>query len=99
TVACVKETFAPFDITITEQDPGDMPHFEALFGGKPSDINDDPSFGNTIGLSPFDCGEIPNSIVFIFDATGPDPLTQCWTAAQEIAHSFGLEHLFLQKDP
>lgn len=100
-VDCVKTTFAPFNITITDVDPGTTtPHFEAMFGGKPSDIFDDPNgdYDNTIGLAPFDCGEIPNAIVYVFNQ-GADVNKNCWTAAQEIAHAFGLEHEFLQKDP
>lgn len=99
TVQCVKDTFAPFDITITDVNPGNsVPHFEAMFGGKGSDL-DSAISDNVLGLSPFNCGEIPNSIVFIFDQVGPNPEEQCAVAAQEIAHSFGLEHEFLQKDP
>jgi len=97
-VDCITKTFAPFNITITTQDPGaSTPHFECMFGGKYSDIND-AGTTNTIGIAPFACGEIPNAIVFAFNQ-GPDPLKICWTAAQEIAHAFGLEHEFLQKDP
>src|SRR5205814_6592448 len=29
----------------------------------------------------------------------PDADQSCWTAAQEVAHTFGLDHEFLQKDP
>lgn len=97
-VACVKTTFAPFDITITDQDPGDVPHWMNVVGGKAADISS--QFGpNTGGLAPFDCGEIPNAIVYTFDIYGPDAEALCWTSSQEIAHAFGLEHEFLQKDP
>jgi hypothetical protein len=99
TVQCVKETFAPFNITITDVDPGSTtPHFEAMFGGKGSDISADIG-DNTLGIAPFNCGEVPNAIVYIFNQTGPNALEQCAVAAQEIAHAFGLEHEFLQKDP
>jgi hypothetical protein len=97
-VACVKTTFAPFDITITDQDPGpDVPHFMNMVGGKPTQLSG--AFPNAGGVAPFDCGEIPNAIVYTFDVYGPDPDHLCWTSAQEIAHAFGLEHQFLQKDP
>ncbi|HEY5922052.1 MAG TPA: Ig-like domain-containing protein, partial [Kofleriaceae bacterium] len=51
------------------------------------------------GVAPWDCGEIPNAITYTFDVYGPDALNLCWTVAQEVAHAFGLEHEFLQKDP
>src|SRR3954453_20188612 len=38
TVKCVQETFAPFNITITDQDPGTALHFENMVGGKSSDL-------------------------------------------------------------
>lgn len=99
-VECVKTTFAPFNITITTQDPGTTtPHFENMIGGRISDLTSDPDLQNSAGVAPFDCGEIPNAIVYTFDNSGPDYQKLCWTSAQEIAHAFGLEHMMLQKDP
>lgn len=97
-MACVRETFAPFDIMVTDVQPPDgEPHFLNIVGGKPTDLH--PEYGGAGGVAPFDCGEIPNAITYTFDVYGPDPLSLCWTVAQEVAHAFGLEHEFLQKDP
>ncbi len=97
-MACVRETFAPFDITVTDARPTDgTPHFLNIVGGKPTDLH--PEYGGAGGVAPFDCGEIPNAITYTFDVYGPDPSALCWTVAQEVAHAFGLEHEFLQKDP
>ena len=38
-------------------------------------------------------------MVYTFDVYGSNSDQLCWTSAQEIAHAFGLEHQFLQKDP
>jgi hypothetical protein len=96
-VACVEATFAPFDITVTDVDPGNVPHYENIIGGRSSDLrNDIPNAG---GVAPFDCDEIPNAISYTFDVYGPDPEQLCWTAAQEVAHAFGLEHEMDPKDP
>ncbi len=96
--SCVKETFAPFDIEITDVDPGTTtPHFLNIVGGKPTELH--PDYTGAGGVAPFDCGEIPNAITYTFDVYGPNAGQLCWTAAQEIAHAFGLEHEFLQKDP
>lgn len=98
-VKCVRETFAPFNITVTDQDPGNTtPHFEAMVGGKASDLQRS-DLQNAGGVSPWDCGEIPNAITYTFDVYGPDPLSLCWTVSQEVAHGFGLDHSFVQKDP
>jgi hypothetical protein len=96
-VQCVKDTYAPYNVTVTDVDPGDVPHFENMIGGRPSDLRDDiPGAG---GVAPFSCDEITNAITYTFDVYGPDPLALCWTAAQETAHAFGLEHELLQPDP
>ena len=97
-VQCVSDTYKPFNVVVTDVDPGNVPHFEEIVGGKPTDLRNDIS--NAAGVAPFDCNEIPNGISFTFDVLGPDPLGLCWTAAQETAHTFGgLEHEFVQADP
>ena len=98
-VQCVKEVFAPFNVVITDQDPGTANHFEIMIAGSPGDLG----FGNTTGgISPFDCGTpvINNSLVFTFSGVwGGDVDEICATAAQEIAHSFTLDHVIDPSDP
>lgn len=99
TVACMRELYAPFDVTITDEDPGDVPHIQAVFGGHPNDVGL-PS--NVAGVSPFttDCSIIESSVVFTFtDVLPDDPRLMCEIMAQEIAHSFGLDHELLAEDP
>jgi MYXO-CTERM domain-containing protein len=99
TVACVRELYARFDVTVTDDDPGDVPHIAAVFGGHPSDVG---LPDNVAGVSPFttDCGVIENSVVFTFtDVLPDDPRVMCEVMAQEIAHSFGADHELLAEDP
>ncbi len=100
TVACMKELFAPFDVVVTETDPGTTtPHMEAVFGGSPTQLGM-PS--NVAGVSPFttDCSVIENSIVFTFTNVIPaDARLACEIMAQEVAHSYGLDHELLASDP
>jgi hypothetical protein len=99
TARCVAELYAPFDVTVTDEDPGDAPHIEAVIGGSPADVG---LPDNVAGVSPFaaDCSIIERSIVFAFtDALPDDPRTVCEVLAQEIAHSFGLDHERLASDP
>ncbi|HSD88437.1 MAG TPA: hypothetical protein VLB44_13010 [Kofleriaceae bacterium] len=99
TVACMREIYAPFDVTITDEDPGDVPHIEAVFGGAPGDVG---LPDNVAGVSPFttDCAVIDNSIVFAFtDVLPDDARSVCEVMAQEVAHSFGLDHELLPSDP
>ena len=99
TAQCIAELYAPFDVTVTDEDPGDVPHIEAVIGGSPADVG---LPDNVAGVSPFavDCSIIERSIVFAFtDALPNDPRTVCEVLAQEIAHSFGLDHERLASDP
>ncbi len=99
TVTCMKDLFAGFDVTVTDTDPGQTPHIEAVFGGSPG------QFGmpnNVAGVSPFtsDCSIIENSIVFTFTNVIPaDARLACEIMAQEVAHSYGLDHELLASDP
>lgn len=99
TVACVKDLYARFDVTVTDDDPGNVPHIEAVFGGHPNDVG---LPDNVAGVSPFrtDCGVIENSVVFTFtDVLPDDSRLMCEVMAQEIAHSYGLDHEMLASDP
>jgi uncharacterized protein (TIGR03382 family) len=99
TVDCIAAIYAPFDVTITDEDPGDVPHIEAVIGGHPSAVGLPDDVG---GVSPFttDCAIVERSIVFTFtDVLPDDPRTVCEVTAQEIAHSFGLDHERLPSDP
>ena len=99
TVACMRETWAKFDVAITETDPGDAPHIEALFGGSPADIG---RSATVAGIAPFaiDCGVVENAIVFAFTDNLPaDPQLVCEVMSQEIGHAYGLDHELLASDP
>lgn len=97
-LSCVRATFAPFDVMVTDVDPGPMvQHYEHIVGGRPTDL--DPTLTNAGGVAPRTCVEIPNAMTYTFDVYGDDHETLCWTASQEIAHAFGLEHELNAKDP
>ena len=98
-VTCFKDEWSRFDVTVTDQDPGNVPHIEAVFGGSPGDVGMQQGVG---GVSPFtdDCGIIENSIVFTFTDVFPDdPQLICEVMSQEVAHSYGLDHEMLASDP
>ncbi len=103
-VACVKDTYAQFNIGVTATDPCPDPnatcavgHWEAMSAGLPTNVG----FPNGVaGVSPYSCGVIPNAITFSFINLYPSDIAQsCWTIAQETAHAFGLAHEMLGKDP
>jgi hypothetical protein len=94
-VDCVRATYAPFAIEVTDVDPGDAAHFEAKVAGEPADIGA-TGIG---GLAPFECGVIDNALTFSFANIYGDVEDLCATVAQESAHAFGLEHEVLCDDP
>lgn len=99
-VDCVTALYDPYDIVITDVDPGpNVEHFEAIVAGRSSEIGGGSNIG---GIAPFSCGVINNAITFNFAnasfyADGIDGI--CETVGQETAHAFGLEHEFLCTDP
>lgn len=102
---CVRETYAPFNITITDEDPCagntstcQVDHWENLVAGTPQQAGFQSGVG---GVSPWSCGNIiNNTITYTFaNIYGPSVVDICWTAAQEVAHSFGLDHEYLAEDP
>ncbi len=98
--ACMVQMFSRWNVTITDVDPGTTtPHYEIVIAGSPEDIGMEQGVG---GVSPFsgNCGVITNSIVFDFaEVWGSNVRDICETAAQEVAHSFGLDHEFMCQDP
>ncbi len=96
TMQCMHEVFSPFGVTITDQDPGSQPHYEIMVGGSPTQLGFDSGVG---GVSPATCGTIPSSLVFVFDVWGNNYNEICATAAQEMAHSWSLDHEADASDP
>ncbi len=96
TMSCLHEVFQPFGTTITDVDPGTAKHYEIMVGGQPGELGFDASTG---GVSPATCGTIPSSLVFVFDVWGNNSNEICATAAQEIAHSWALDHVTEPSDP
>lgn len=97
-VACVKELYAPYDIEITDVDPGgNVFHHEAIVAGSYEQIGYPTPVG---GLAPSQCMPANNVISFTFANTyGDNPIAICHTVGQETAHSYGLEHARDCSDP
>jgi uncharacterized protein (TIGR03382 family) len=100
TVNCMKDLFAAYDVVLTETDPGQTPHIEAVFGGSPGQLG---MPNGVAGVSPFtqNCAVIENAIVFTFTQVLPqtDSRLICEIMAQEVAHAYGLDHELLASDP
>jgi MYXO-CTERM domain-containing protein len=97
-VACVQEVYSPFAVRVTDQRPTSGGYHMAIIAGGPGDIG---LSSDILGVAPLanDCRAIDNVISFSFanqhvktsDVTA-NIRNVCWTAAQESAHAFGLDH-------
>jgi uncharacterized protein (TIGR03382 family) len=108
TMSCMNDMFAQFNVVITDVDPGSTPHMEIMVAGTASQLLGSGSQG-ILGIADVSCSQIgtcdsflPNALVFAF-ANDPyysnAPLEICATAAQEIAHTWALDHVVDASDP
>jgi hypothetical protein len=99
--ACVADQFARFNIAIVDQEPSpNVEYAEHVVGGRPQDLGLPQGVGGVAPIDNFQCGVLTHAINYTFAAVyGNDPQSICETAAQEIAHSFSLDHAYLCQDP
>ncbi len=95
-VEITRELYAPFNVVVTDQDPGNTPHDEVVVCGSGSLAG----FGGAGGVAPFSCGVIDNAISYVFpESMGNDPQRLAEVVGQESAHAWGLEHELECSDP
>jgi hypothetical protein len=98
-VRCMQEVYSPFNVTITDARPTSGSYHVAIIAGTPGDIGLGPDI---LGVAPLasDCSPQDNVISFSFaNAHQQTEMVSrvnnlCWTASQESAHAFGLDHQF-----
>jgi hypothetical protein len=97
-VKCVKEVYSPYAVTVTDVAPAPGSSFtEGIVAGVPEDIGwKRTEVGGIAVVSAQGACVAKNNIMSFSFANiygGPTRiLDMCWTAAQETAHSFGLDH-------
>lgn len=97
-VQCVRDLYAPFNIQITDVDPGAANHSEVMVAGNAAALD----MEGAGGVAPFEpCnGELVDNVIsFVFAADLDNQDFICWAAAQESSHVFGLDHELNAKDP
>jgi len=98
-LSCVKGVMAPFNITVTDVDPGTADHFEVMVAGLPQQLGLAAGIGGISNLPP-PGGYLPNALAFDFAGTyGTDTLAICGVAAQVIATTWSLDHTIVVNDP
>lgn len=94
-VKCMQEVYSPYNLTVTDvKPPAGTGYNEAIIAGTPDQIG---QAKNVLGVAPLasDCSAIDNVISFSFANAhiNIDRVNNiCWTAAQESAHAYGLDH-------
>ena len=98
-VACVRDTFAPFAIEVTDVDPGSADHFEVAVAGNAQQFTLPIGVTNVSPVTCLNGGVIANGVAFAFaNAIGDVPLEICWNAAQAAGSLLGLDHELLAGD-
>jgi len=104
TIACIRDVYLPYGVSVVDVDPGQVPHHEAVLAGRAQEL----PIAGALGVAPLGagaCAPADNVISFSFaNNHGPTQNlslaeAMCWTVAQESAHSYGLEHEFDCSDP
>ena len=97
-MACLKDTFLPYGVEVTDVDPGMADHIETVVAGSPGELNQPDGVG---GIAPLGCDlAYDNPVAFAFTTPwGCDVDLICWAAAQETAHTVGLDHSTECSDP
>jgi hypothetical protein len=102
-VQCMKEVYSPYNVLVTDQPPAaGLTFHKAIIAGTPRELNLEDERILGVAQVAGDCSPIDNVLSFTFaNAHARDPLRPldrvlnlCWTAAQESAHAFGLDHQF-----
>jgi len=99
-VKCMKEVYSPYGVTVTDQKPVGVSYTMAVIAGKSSEALGAMGQG-ILGIAPMRCAPLDNVISFSFandHANGERVNNICWTAAQETAHAFGLDHEYVFSD-
>ena len=96
-VSCVKDVFRNYNVVITTTDPGSADHLEIKIAGTYSQLGIQPAGG----IAPFKCQAYQtNALVFDFANVWQGNVEDiCSTAAQEIAHTWSLDHSTDKTDP
>ncbi len=95
---CLAKEYARWNVTVTDVDPGQVPHVEAVIGGMPGAVGLPKSIDGVAPMSN-NGAVIERAVVYVFAENVPNAQYACQVAAHEVGHAYGLEHEYLCADP
>ncbi len=97
-VECVRAHMSPFNVEVVDQRPIEPGYMMVMVGGRPGVLGE-TDHSHVGGLAPFNGQPIQHPIVFVFSRQLRNLKREtCETAAQEIAHAYGLDHTYDCRD-
>lgn len=98
TMDCIRAAWTPYNVLITDQDPGAVPHMEVVVTAE-----DATAIGFAAGMpsvAPFSCGVIDDAIAFVFvgEIGAGDAKYICWNTLWVTAKIFGLDNVTVCPD-
>jgi hypothetical protein len=103
--SCIRDQFSAYNVDVVEHRPTDGPYVMAMIGGQPGPLaratgHDASQAARLRGIAPLGRVPIHGAVVFVFSRSmGESTRVVCETAAQEIGHAFGLDHVLSCRDP
>jgi hypothetical protein len=94
-VQCMREVYSPYNVEVSDVRPNDGRAYNmAVIAGRPQEVG---LGADILGIAPLanDCSPQSNVLSFSFANYHADVnrvFNVCWTAAQESAHAYGLDH-------
>ncbi len=104
-VTCVRDQFDAYNVRVVDQRPVEEPYVMVMVGGVPGELA--RSTGNSVGpdsrvrgIAPMGREPIEEAVVYVFSRAIRERVRDvCETAAQEIGHAYGLDHVLDCHDP
>lgn len=95
---CVRETFASFNIHVTDVDPGKKTHLEIVVTDAGPELIGKGS--NVLGVATWfkNGSTAENGVGWVFERAHAGPFTTCETVAHEAGHLLGLNHEYWAAD-
>jgi len=93
---CVKEVYSPFGVTVTDVQPDVSEDYnEGVVAGVPAELGLPDNYGGIAPLAP-GCQVVDHGLSFSFANAYTESTERvheiCWTVAQEVGHTYGLDH-------